>query len=157
MENAERLDTDERSSPANAKRHTILASVLRSAERRSQQILSSDTFNGSSTQRSSLGLSTGGTQDENKPTARNECTICCMHRANAVIYDCGHGGVCYSCGVKILEAQHTCPFCRCRVKAVYRVHQTTQQAVVQASNAAVYTARGARVSLGNDMSGGIHT
>ena len=47
---------------------------------------------------------------------RNSCCICFDGLANAVIMNCGHGGICYDCGKSILELTkndlRVCHLCR---------------------------------------------
>ena len=41
------------------------------------------------------------------------CIICFEKLANAVIMNCGHGGICYDCGKSILESSlQVCHLCR---------------------------------------------
>lgn len=41
------------------------------------------------------------------------CCICFINLANAVIMNCGHGGICYECGKSILESNvRLCHLCR---------------------------------------------
>jgi hypothetical protein len=32
---------------------------------------------------------------------RRECLICLENKADAVILNCGHGGICFDCGTKL--------------------------------------------------------
>ncbi|KAJ8599228.1 hypothetical protein CTAYLR_006384 [Chrysophaeum taylorii] len=52
------------------------------------------------------------------------CYVCCVEKRDAVIMECGHGGVCFSCG-KNLAARHprSCPICRQPISAVLKVGQ----------------------------------
>ena len=44
---------------------------------------------------------------------KNSCCICFDNLANAVIMNCGHGGICYDCGKSILESNlRVCHLCR---------------------------------------------
>ncbi len=71
------------------------------------------------------------------PSVVVECTICFAQKANAIIIECGHGGICYDCAIKLLQAQHVCPFCRKKALAVYRIEGTDRASIMQASDAAV--------------------
>ena len=51
------------------------------------------------------------------------CLICFDNSPNAVIMDCGHGGVCYDCAVDILNTQGECFLCRKGINRVLRVEQ----------------------------------
>ena len=44
--------------------------------------------------------------------APNECLICFSNAPNAVMLSCGHGGLCYDCGICILQDSKVCHFCR---------------------------------------------
>lgn len=44
---------------------------------------------------------------------KSSCIICFDNLANAVVMNCGHGGICYDCGKSILESQtQFCHLCR---------------------------------------------
>ena len=44
---------------------------------------------------------------------KNSCCICFDNLADAVIMNCGHGGICYECGKSILESDlRLCHLCR---------------------------------------------
>ena len=76
------------------------------------------------------------------PSMTVECNICFSQKANAIISECGHGGICYECGFKLLKSSHLCPFCRQKVVAVYKVEKTDTTFIMQASDAAVYISPG---------------
>lgn len=50
------------------------------------------------------------------------CYVCCMERRNAVLFECGHGGLCFGCAHS-LATRHprTCPICRQQIDAVLKV------------------------------------
>lgn len=50
-----------------------------------------------------------------------QCLICCSEEANAVIMDCGHGGICYSCSIEMWKTQKTCHICRQQINQVLEV------------------------------------
>ncbi len=77
-----------------------------------------------------------------QPSLTPECTICYAQKSNAIILECGHGGLCYDCGVRLLKLNHVCPFCRQPAVAVYKVQKTDHASLLQASDAAVYIAPG---------------
>jgi hypothetical protein len=56
------------------------------------------------------------------PSPSHLCYVCCVARKNAVIMECGHGGICFECG-KSLASRHPrkCPICRGPISAVLRV------------------------------------
>ena len=77
-----------------------------------------------------------------KPSMTMECSICFAQRSNAIISECGHGGICYDCGLKMLKLQPVCPFCRRKAVAVYKIEKTARPSILQASDAAVYITPG---------------
>jgi hypothetical protein len=58
------------------------------------------------------------------PSPSHLCYVCCVSRKNAVIMECGHGGICFECG-KSLASRHprNCPICRAPISAVLRVER----------------------------------
>ena len=54
--------------------------------------------------------------DFNKITKKNinqdTCNVCYDKQANAVLMECGHGGICYQCANKLLIKTNKCPLCR---------------------------------------------
>jgi len=64
-------------------------------------------------------LSVASSIDE---TDKSLCYVCCLEKKDAVIMECGHGGICFECG-KSLATRHprTCPICRSPITAVLRV------------------------------------
>lgn len=59
-----------------------------------------------------------------------ECLICCSCDADAVLLECGHGGVCFGCARRILgqvdASRRHCPLCRVRVTYAARVRPLRQ-------------------------------
>lgn len=49
------------------------------------------------------------------------CTICFEKAKNAVLVDCGHGGVCYNCSIDVFVTSGHCPFCRNEIKQIVTV------------------------------------
>lgn len=65
--------------------------------------------------------------DEQPPKRRASashklCYVCCIERRNAVLFECGHGGLCFGCAHS-LATRHprTCPICRQQIDAVLKV------------------------------------
>ena len=58
------------------------------------------------------------------PSPSHLCYVCCVSRKNAVIMECGHGGIGFECG-KSLASRHprNCPICRAPISAVLRVER----------------------------------
>jgi hypothetical protein len=71
--------------------------------------------------RRSNSLNTGKTTPESKPDDIKPCLICMRKAANGVIMNCGHGGVCHTCAVKILKETGICHLCRKRITEVLKV------------------------------------
>ena len=40
------------------------------------------------------------------------CPMCCEKECNAVIMECGHGGICYDCSLQMWKSQGVCHMCR---------------------------------------------
>ncbi len=54
-------------------------------------------------------------------SARQACTICLDSEANAVLMDCGHGAICFQCGIKLLGTTCECHLCRQPVVQVLKI------------------------------------
>lgn len=68
---------------------------------------------------SSLCLTTA--RLESKPADIKQCLVCMRRPANGVIMNCGHGGVCHTCAVKILKESGICHLCRENITQVLKV------------------------------------
>ena len=58
------------------------------------------------------------------PDSQRLCRLCFTNEANAVILECGHGGICMVCGLRIKQgntAQRLCPMCRTKVDMLVRI------------------------------------
>ncbi|CAN0006190.1 unnamed protein product, partial [Discosporangium mesarthrocarpum] len=54
-------------------------------------------------------------------TSPTQCFICCEHSADAVIMECGHGGMCFSCAQHLASTRPPqCPVCREPISEVLR-------------------------------------
>ncbi|CAN0583175.1 unnamed protein product, partial [Ectocarpus sp. 12 AP-2014] len=52
------------------------------------------------------------------------CYICCERRADAVVMECGHGGVCFTCATTLADSPpHLCPVCRKVIQEVFKLHE----------------------------------
>ncbi len=58
---------------------------------------------------------------ENSKEEENLCFICESNGANAILGDCGHGGVCCDCAVKLIEQKNECMGCRKPAKVLYKI------------------------------------
>ena len=58
-----------------------------------------------------------------------ECVICLEEVSDAVVMNCGHGGLCFECGTKICEsrAERRCHLCR---KVIINVNEVVESAKV---------------------------
>ena len=68
---------------------------------------------------SSLCLSTP--KSKSKPDDIKLCLVCMSKAANGVIMNCGHGGVCHTCAVKIFKESGICHLCRENISQVLKV------------------------------------
>lgn len=54
-----------------------------------------------------------------------KCLICMENDSNAVYMDCGHGGICYLCALKIQSNSGDCHICRSPIAHVLKVVKTS--------------------------------
>jgi len=54
-------------------------------------------------------------------TSNIVCIICCERDANAVIMDCGHGGICYKCCIKQWKNGDDCYICRKKIREILQI------------------------------------
>ena len=52
-----------------------------------------------------------------------KCLTCMEKISNAVLMNCGHGGICYECATKLLQEVGVCHICRAKIEIVVRVFQ----------------------------------
>jgi len=75
---------------------------------------------------------------ENPQTKEEEnlCYICENHVSNAILAECGHGGVCCECVVKLIDKKNECMECRKAAKAIYKIENEStskpQEVIIQA-------------------------
>jgi len=67
-----------------------------------------------------------------------ECTICFDKKSDAIILECGHGGICFDCGKQILKRKHICPFCRNPAVAIYKIQKSDNPCLIRASDVVIY-------------------
>jgi len=60
----------------------------------------------------------------NKNAGKESCTICLDSAANAVLMDCGHGAICFECGLALLNSTCECHLCRQPVIQVLKIDTT---------------------------------
>ncbi len=49
------------------------------------------------------------------------CALCFDASGDAVLMECGHGGICFRCGTRLLRMKGSCPLCREAVVLVLRI------------------------------------
>lgn len=58
---------------------------------------------------------------------RSVCYICCERRADAVVMECGHGGVCFACATQLADTPpHQCPVCRDPIQEILKLHEVSE-------------------------------
>ena len=62
----------------------------------------------------SNGRTPNGAKDE-------VCYICCEDKANAILMNCGHGGICYPCATYLIKKKNECMECRGEVATIVKV------------------------------------
>ena len=68
-----------------------------------------------------------------------ECYVCCDKTADAVIMECGHGGICYECSLEMWKVTGQCHMCRMDISQVLQIEpQETQIFKVISTTRAVY-------------------
>ncbi|OMJ67913.1 hypothetical protein SteCoe_34808 [Stentor coeruleus] len=48
------------------------------------------------------------------------CSICCEKEADAIIMNCGHGGICFDCSCEIVKKTKKCHICRTVIEKIYQ-------------------------------------
>lgn len=51
----------------------------------------------------------------------SNCTLCFDGAPDAVLLECGHGGICFGCGKKLHAGKEKCPLCREPIALVVRI------------------------------------
>ena len=63
--------------------------------------------------------------------AENVCWICCVGPREAVLMECGHGGLCMKCAELCTKKRPpVCPMCRARIVKVLQVGDPNEQGIV---------------------------
>ncbi|CAD8111634.1 unnamed protein product [Paramecium primaurelia] len=61
-------------------------------------------------------------ENQNKIIESNQkCIICCDNPPNAVLMICGHGGICYKCGLEMAQKSKECFLCRQQILFIYEI------------------------------------
>lgn len=77
------------------------------------------------------------------PTAKDSidkiCEMCCERLCNAVVMDCGHGGICYECSLEMWKSVGHCHMCRGCISQVLQIEKSGSKLVkVHSTTRAVY-------------------
>jgi len=64
-------------------------------------------------------------RDEKEEGDAKPCYICMSSQANGVLMECGHGGLCYACGLELARKGQTCPLCRAIIMEVVQIESTS--------------------------------
>jgi hypothetical protein len=67
------------------------------------------------------GHSNGGIELESNKL----CYVCMTSGANGVLMECGHGGLCYQCGLELARKGQQCPLCRSVIEEVVHIDSMT--------------------------------
>lgn len=59
-----------------------------------------------------------------------ECLICCNNSSDGVIMPCGHSGICYNCGLKLLEDGKNCHICRKKIESLLKVDKKESKVII---------------------------
>lgn len=62
---------------------------------------------------------------KNDPTS---CALCFDEVPDAVLMECGHGGICFRCGKKLYAMKEKCPLCRKEVILVLKIDTSNKHA-----------------------------
>ena len=49
------------------------------------------------------------------------CALCFDLPSDAVVMECGHGGICFRCGIKLMKMKENCPLCRNSVSLILKI------------------------------------
>ncbi|CAD8210224.1 unnamed protein product [Paramecium octaurelia] len=61
-------------------------------------------------------------ENQNKVNESSQkCIICCDNPPNAVLMTCGHGGICYKCGLEMAQKSKECFLCRQQILFIYEI------------------------------------
>ena len=59
--------------------------------------------------------------ETSRATEENLCYLCYTDAPNAVLLNCGHAGICYTCAVALVKKSGLCMECRGEVQAIYKI------------------------------------
>lgn len=55
------------------------------------------------------------------------CEMCCENFCNAVVMECGHGGICYECSLEMWRTTGICHMCRGAISQVLQIEKGKEQ------------------------------
>lgn len=61
---------------------------------------------------------------------RKICNICIENESNAVVMECGHGGICYECSLGVWKATGVCHMCRLPISQVLQIRAGDKEGMV---------------------------
>jgi len=61
------------------------------------------------------------TQTDNVTEEELLCYVCCEKKPNAILENCGHGGICYECAVSVMNKRNQCMQCRNPVETILKI------------------------------------
>ncbi|CAG9319330.1 unnamed protein product [Blepharisma stoltei] len=65
-------------------------------------------------------------EDVSKSIEDRLCIICCIDPPNAVIMQCGHAGICFSCGSELVKKECKCMICREPIEQVLEIKEQSE-------------------------------
>ncbi|KAM3138606.1 hypothetical protein pb186bvf_009358 [Paramecium bursaria] len=119
--------TTQQSSPQLQKGHKR---VISSQQGSSQIILQSETNKtpcDSDKKSNSLIVQKAVDQSVRVDQSNNQCIICFDKTPDAVLMNCGHGGLCYDCAIDLWKRKQVCYLCRDQIDSVLQVDLTRKQ------------------------------
>ena len=66
----------------------------------------------------SSGSGAIATEKDVRSAGEHSCQICFEHDHSTAMLPCGHGGVCWECGLQIYALTQECPMCRVTIEVV---------------------------------------
>ncbi len=59
-----------------------------------------------------------------RPAGDHSCQICFEDGRSTAMLPCGHGGLCWDCGLQIYALTEECPMCRTKIEQVSALNAT---------------------------------
>ena len=76
---------------------------------------------------------------KNENLSINVCNMCYDRFSNAVIMECGHGGICYECSLELWKSTGACHMCRSPISQVLQIEVNPSKTVkVCSTTRAIY-------------------